>query len=181
MADQNDYEIATKTVRIENKTIFVDLRQNSRGKYLKISEKTGTKKSSIIIPAGGLDTFFTVLNDVRTASDDDLGDEQQQIATETMNTQEQRPKNLYGDAETAANRVIVNNLSWATTSEMLQEHMASAGTIVEAQILTKKGGKSQGRGVVEFSSVEEVEKAIEKLSKSEIDGRPIAIRKVVRD
>ena len=43
-------------------------------------------------------------------------------------------------------RVYVGNLSWTTTSEQLLAHMQQAGTVVFADILTGRDGRSRGCG-----------------------------------
>ncbi len=48
--------IFSKTIRIENKKFHFDLMENHRGRYLRITEKSGGK-SSIVIPESGLSEF----------------------------------------------------------------------------------------------------------------------------
>lgn len=48
--------IFSKTIRIENKKFHFDLMENHRGRYLRITEKSGGK-SSIVIPESGLNEF----------------------------------------------------------------------------------------------------------------------------
>ena len=48
--------IFSKTIKIENKKFHFDLMENHRGRYLRITEKSGGK-SSIVIPESGLNEF----------------------------------------------------------------------------------------------------------------------------
>lgn len=48
--------ITTKELRLERKLYWFDLKENPRGKFLKISE-ISNGKSSIIIPESGLKAF----------------------------------------------------------------------------------------------------------------------------
>jgi hypothetical protein len=50
---------------IENKDLFVDVRRNSGGVYLKLSERrNGSAKKTILIPASGLSKLQAVLEEV---------------------------------------------------------------------------------------------------------------------
>ncbi len=60
-----DPEIRTEKVVTQNKTFLVDLKKNHAGFYLKISEWSNSKKSSIFIPAEGLDKMIEVLSDLK--------------------------------------------------------------------------------------------------------------------
>jgi hypothetical protein len=62
---QIDPEILTEKIVTNNKTFLVDLKKNQGGFYLKISEWSNSKKSSVFLPAEGLDRFIEILNDYR--------------------------------------------------------------------------------------------------------------------
>ena len=55
-------------LRIENKDIFVDLKKNRSGVYLKISERNGNARNTVLIPASGILRLRRVLDDVAAAS-----------------------------------------------------------------------------------------------------------------
>ena len=59
-----DEELQSSQLTIEKKKFFFDLRRNRSGKYLKISEKSGGKKHSIIIPENGLLGFVNIIRDI---------------------------------------------------------------------------------------------------------------------
>ncbi|MEM7182836.1 MAG: DNA-binding protein [Spirochaetota bacterium] len=57
-----DPEIETEKIVTHNKTFLVDLKKNQAGFYLKVSEWSNSKKSSIFIPAEGVDRMIEVLS-----------------------------------------------------------------------------------------------------------------------
>eukprot|EP00976_Prorocentrum_cordatum_P071258 1180254-Prorocentrum_minimum.AAC.6 len=57
-----DREVVSKTLKVESKLFYLDLKENSRGRYLKISEKAAGTRSTIIVPAMGISWFVEVLN-----------------------------------------------------------------------------------------------------------------------
>jgi len=65
-------------------------------------------------------------------------------------------------------RVYVGNLAYRIQVNELREHFAKAGTIVNASINKNEEGRSRGWGIVEFSSNDEAQKAIEELDQSKI-------------
>ncbi|GKC57714.1 transcription factor Pur-alpha 1 [Tanacetum coccineum] len=68
----NDVELLSKTLQVEHKLFYFDLKENPRGRYLKISEKTSATRSTIIVPFNGISWFFDIFNYyVTTASSDD--------------------------------------------------------------------------------------------------------------
>ena len=50
----NDVELVCKTLQVEHKLFYFDLKENPRGRYLKISEKTSATRSTIIVPSNGV-------------------------------------------------------------------------------------------------------------------------------
>ncbi|PJZ68962.1 DNA-binding protein [Leptospira perolatii] len=56
-----DPEILTEKVATQNKKFLVDLKRNDNGYYLKVSEWSNSKKSSIFIPAEGVGRMIEVL------------------------------------------------------------------------------------------------------------------------
>jgi hypothetical protein len=49
---------------VENKDLFVDLRRNSNGLYLKLSERKGTHRNTILVPSTGIGRLCSVLEEV---------------------------------------------------------------------------------------------------------------------
>ncbi len=57
-----DRELLAERVRIEKKMFFFSLRDNPRGRFLRITEDVGGRRDSIIIPAPGLDMVRDILD-----------------------------------------------------------------------------------------------------------------------
>ena len=56
--------ILSKNVVIEKKKFYFDVKANNKGKYLRITEKSGRQKNKIIIPYEGLESFFSTLKNI---------------------------------------------------------------------------------------------------------------------
>jgi hypothetical protein len=59
-----DVEILSKKLQIENKLFYFDLKSNPAGKYLKITEKSGDRKSVVIVPISGLLGFKEIIDEI---------------------------------------------------------------------------------------------------------------------
>ncbi|MCP5495233.1 MAG: DNA-binding protein [Leptospiraceae bacterium] len=57
-----DPEIQTEKIVTQNKTFLVDLKRNQAGYYLKVSEWSNSKKSSVFVPAEGVDRLIEILS-----------------------------------------------------------------------------------------------------------------------
>lgn len=64
-----DTEIFSEQVQVERKLFTFDLRENPRGRFLKITEDVGGRRDAIIIPAPGLPDIRDVLNRVIEAGE----------------------------------------------------------------------------------------------------------------
>jgi len=49
-------------VQIERKQFFFDLKENPRGRFLRITEDVGGRRDTIIIPATGLEQFRDLID-----------------------------------------------------------------------------------------------------------------------
>lgn len=55
----------------ESKVFFIDVKENARGKYVKISERTSTReRSTIVVPAAGVQWFTALITYYVTGSGD---------------------------------------------------------------------------------------------------------------
>jgi hypothetical protein len=72
--------------------------------------------------------------------------------------------------------VYVGNLSWGVTWQSLKDHFKSAGNVVRANVTIGSDGRSQGWGLVTFSSPLEAQNAITMLNDSHLDGRMVFVR-----
>jgi PurA-like ssDNA and RNA-binding protein len=57
-------------IQIERKTFLFSLRENPRGRFLRITEDVGGRRDTIIIPAPGLEDFKKILDDMVQAAAD---------------------------------------------------------------------------------------------------------------
>ncbi len=58
------YEVS---LQAERKTLSLSLRQNSRGRFLRITEEVGGRRDAIVVPASGLEDFRQALDNVLAA------------------------------------------------------------------------------------------------------------------
>jgi hypothetical protein len=66
----NEETLRSDKVQIERKTFLFALKENPRGRFLRITEDVGGRRDTIIIPAPGLEDFKKILEEmVRTAND----------------------------------------------------------------------------------------------------------------
>ena len=59
-----DNELLTRRFEIESKLFFLDFKENPNGRYMKITEKSGDKRSFVIVPEGGLESFLKELTEI---------------------------------------------------------------------------------------------------------------------
>ncbi len=62
-----DSIIESRELQIERKIFFVDLRENGRGKFLRITEESQGHRNVIIVPISGVDDFADAIDDVLAA------------------------------------------------------------------------------------------------------------------
>ena len=65
----NEDTIKTGQLQIERKTFYFKLKENARGRFLRISEDAGGHRNSIMIPSTGLAEFQKVMLTMISASD----------------------------------------------------------------------------------------------------------------
>lgn len=66
----NEETLRTDKVQIERKTFVFTLKENPRGRFLRITEDVGGRRDTIIIPAPGLEDFKKLLDEMVKASAD---------------------------------------------------------------------------------------------------------------
>jgi hypothetical protein len=64
----NEETLRSDKVQIERKTFLFSLKENPRGRFLRITEDVGGRRDTIIIPAPGLEDFRKILDDMVKAS-----------------------------------------------------------------------------------------------------------------
>ena len=62
-------QIFTEKVQVERKLFTIDLRENPRGRFLKITEDVGGRRDAVIIPATGLRLIRDALDRAITQQD----------------------------------------------------------------------------------------------------------------
>ena len=60
--------LKSATIQIERKTFVFTLKENPRGRFLRITEDVGGRRDAIIIPAPGLEDFKKMIDDMVKAS-----------------------------------------------------------------------------------------------------------------
>ena len=65
-----DKELLSEQVQIERKLFSFELRENPRGRLLKITEDVGGRRDTIIIPATGLDKVVEIIERAYRANEE---------------------------------------------------------------------------------------------------------------
>ncbi len=66
---ENDL-LHTEKILSDRKTFFLDLKQNSRGMVVKITEDVGGNRDTIMVPAEILGDFIAALSDIKLTADE---------------------------------------------------------------------------------------------------------------
>ena len=64
----NEDTLRTETIQIERKTFILTLKENPRGRFLRITEDVNGRRDNVIIPATGLDEFKKLVDTMVKAS-----------------------------------------------------------------------------------------------------------------
>jgi len=64
----NEDTLKSDKVQIERKTFLFSLKENPRGRFLRITEDVGGRRDTIIIPAPGLEDFRKLLDEMVKAA-----------------------------------------------------------------------------------------------------------------
>lgn len=64
----NEDTLRTEKIQIERKTFIFTLKENPRGRFLRITEDVNGRRDNVIIPSTGLEEFRKVLDDMVRAS-----------------------------------------------------------------------------------------------------------------
>lgn len=54
----------TEKLHVENKTLFIDLKENEGGRFLQVAELSNDRRSTVVIPFTGLAAFMEVLQKI---------------------------------------------------------------------------------------------------------------------
>jgi len=64
----NEETLKAGKIQIERKTFILSLKENPRGRFLRITEDVGGRRDTIIVPAPGLEEFKKLLDEMAKAS-----------------------------------------------------------------------------------------------------------------
>ncbi len=64
----NEDTLRTERIQVERKTFVFTLKENPRGRFLRITEDVGGRRDAIIIPAPGLEEFAKVVESLAKAA-----------------------------------------------------------------------------------------------------------------
>lgn len=64
-----DRPIHTEKVITERKIFFLDLKENDRGQFVKITEDVRGRRDTIMVPIEVLDDFINALEDIREVAE----------------------------------------------------------------------------------------------------------------
>ncbi len=57
-----DKELFNESVQIERKYLSFNLKENQRGRFIRITEDVGGRRDAVVIPASGLEAVRDILN-----------------------------------------------------------------------------------------------------------------------
>jgi len=64
----NEETIKTDKIQVERKTFVFALKENPRGRFLRITEDVGGRRDTIIVPSTGLEDFKKLVDEMVKAS-----------------------------------------------------------------------------------------------------------------
>ena len=56
--------LARREIQIERKEVTIEMRENARGRFLRIVERCGGKTNVVILPDTGINDFYAALDEV---------------------------------------------------------------------------------------------------------------------
>ena len=60
----DEHLLRSERIQVERKTFTLSLRENPRGRFLRVTEDVGGRRDTIIIPAPGLEEFRAALDEI---------------------------------------------------------------------------------------------------------------------
>ncbi|KAJ1449282.1 hypothetical protein M885DRAFT_536234 [Pelagophyceae sp. CCMP2097] len=159
------------------KRVYVDLKENATGKYLKLKEQ-GREGAVIIIPASAIAALRDALDEAAACldSNSELSSDPPPVRKSTKKAPAAKAPKVEKPepAPVDGKSLHVRNLLFTTTDQQLADHFAACGDVENALIHTTRG-KSAGWAIVRFVAAEDATKALETLQGSDIDGRPVIV------
>ena len=65
----SEQPLHTEKIFADRKIFFLDLKENNRGRFVKITEDVGGNRDTIMVPAEILGDFIAALSDIKATSD----------------------------------------------------------------------------------------------------------------
>ena len=65
----NQEDLHTEKIIADRKIFFLDLKENARGRVVKITEDVNGNRDTIMVPAGILGDFIEALTDIKETAD----------------------------------------------------------------------------------------------------------------
>ena len=62
IARGSDEALASEKIQVDRKVFFLDLKENQRGRFLKITEDVSGRRDTIMLPVSGLQPFMEALH-----------------------------------------------------------------------------------------------------------------------
>jgi len=150
---QNQEPIFSKTLRIESKTIFIDIKENESGPYLKIAERsTKGDRQTVIMALSGI-------RDLRDALDEAL----EKIST----IQENQQTNIDNPV------LFVSNLHVNSDEQMMTAYFGQVGEVLSVEILRELDGSSKGQALITYNDPRYAQEAVNTLDNTILEGVPI--------
>jgi hypothetical protein len=59
---RSDDPLASEKIQVDRKVFFLDLKENQRGRFLKITEDVSGRRDTIMLPASGFRDFVDALS-----------------------------------------------------------------------------------------------------------------------
>ena len=163
-------EILTRTFNVGNKDIFVDLKRNTKGLYIKISERTSSSRNTIVIPSGGIRDFKRIIDEFSQVMNP-AG----KGVSESVSPVVKAPSIFsHLNKDQVAKSVFVTGLNNNTTKNELLSYFSKVGTADDADVITK-GKKTSG--YVTYKAVNAIDAAIATLSNTTLREATIKVAK----
>jgi RNA recognition motif-containing protein len=159
---------------VDRKRIYFNLRENPRGRYLKIAEVNGMKRSTVLIPERGFKDFMDTLQDFLAKAPKS----KREFSSKTEEPRSRIDPSILQNslaAGTACN-LWVENLPWDLSEDDLYKQFQMVGTVRSAKINRTHGGMSRGTATILMSDASQAQRAIQQLNGTSIGGRPITVR-----
>ncbi|MGB0774672.1 MAG: RNA-binding protein [Akkermansiaceae bacterium] len=67
---QNNDILHTEIINADRKKFYLDLKENARGKVVKITEEVGGNRDTIMVPAEILADFIAALSDIQETAEE---------------------------------------------------------------------------------------------------------------